>query len=95
MGNENQQLILKIMLLSEAKANIETVDAQFSKVRHLLDDVIEELAGVGELGTDIQEEYKQVETEIFHVTKVIEKIGFEIRGRKRNIKNDMCKILEE
>jgi len=95
MVNENQQLILKIMNLSEAKANIDTVDTQFSRVRHVLDDIMGALASAEELDPEVQAEYTQIESEIFHVTKFVEKMGFEIRGRKRAIESNMFNILGE
>ena len=95
MVNENQQLILKIMNLSEAKANIDTVDSQFNRVRHLLDDIMGELLSAGELGSEVQEEYQQIESEIFHVTKFVEKMGYEIRSRKRAVESNMFNILGE
>ncbi|MEN6554566.1 MAG: hypothetical protein ABFC34_16970 [Methanobacterium sp.] len=83
------------MNLSEAKANIDTVDTQFSKVRHVLDDIMGALASAGELDPEVQEEYNQIEDEIFHVTKFVEKMGFEIRGRKRSVESNMFNLLGE
>jgi hypothetical protein len=95
MANKNQQLILKIMNISEAKANIDVVDTQFSKVRHVLDDIMEALMSSGELSEETADEYRQIETEIFHVTKFIENMGFEIRSKKRNVENALFNILGE
>lgn len=95
MVNENQMNILKIMNLSEAKANIDTVDSQFSKVRHLLDDVISTLESAGELDPKTSEEYKKIDDEVFHITKFIEKMGFDIRSKRRNVERDMFNIFEE
>lgn len=89
MVNGKQMEILKIMNLSEAKANIDTVDTQFSRVRHLLDDVMGALASAGELSEETSEEYKKIETEIFHVTKFIENMGFDIRSRRRTVESKM------
>jgi Zn-dependent M32 family carboxypeptidase len=95
MTSENKLLVLKIMNLSEAKANIDIVDSQFSKVRHLLDDIVGALASAGELDKETAEEYKKIDAEIFHVTKFIESMGFDIRSRRREVERNMLKIVEE
>lgn len=95
MCSKNQLDIEKLMNLSEAKANIDTVDQQFSRIRHLLDDVIGAMASAGELDLDTAKEYKTIETEIFHVTKFIESLGFDVRSKKREVESRMFKTLAD
>lgn len=89
MVNEEQMKILKIMNLSESKANIDIVDRQFGNVRHLLDDIVGLLTSAGEIEQETLDEYKTIETEIFHVTKFVEKMGFEIRSKRRAVESRM------
>lgn len=95
MVNDDQLKILKLMNLSEAKANIDVVDSQFSKVRHLLDEIMGALTSAGELSEETADGYRQIETEIFHITKFIENMGFEIRSKKRAVESNMFEMLNK
>ena len=94
MVNENQLMILKIINLSEAKTNIDTVNTQFSKVRHLLDEVIRAMESAGALDKETSNEYKKIDADIFHVTKFIESLGSDVRSKRRSVERDMYNILE-
>jgi hypothetical protein len=95
MVNEDQMKILKLMNLSEAKANIDNLETQFNKVRHLLYDIMESMASVGELSEDVAEVYKQIEPEIFDVTKFIELLGVDLKSKRSAIERDMFIMVDK
>lgn len=91
MVTTDQLKILKIINLSESKTKLDNVDSQFNSVRHNLEDVIRALVDAEEIKNDDLEEYGQIEVEIFHITKFIEKLGFDVRSRKRAVESDLYK----
>lgn len=95
METDNQIKIIKLNNLSEAKTLIKNAETNFNNVRHSLIDAIELLMDIDELTPEIIEQYPQIETELFHITKFLEKMRGHASYKNREIKNELLNLVGE
>lgn len=85
--------ILKLNNLSESKTLIKSAETNFNTVRHSLSDAIELLMDVEELTHEIIAEYPQIENEIFHITKFLEKVRGCTSSRNREVRGELLNLV--